>query len=319
MGGEARLVLYEADETRAIAAARAAFDEIESLETCASDWRADSELSLLTGRATSGPVALSPRLFDLLSRAFDVAERTDGAFDPTVGPLVELWRAARRSGRLPEPDALAAARARVGRHLARLDASTRTIDLARADVRLDLGGIGKGHACARALDVLAAHGVARALVQLGGDVACSAAPPGARGWAIDTAPTAQESRGERLVLSNAAVSTSGDREQHVVIDGVTYSHVVDPGTGVGLVTRARIVVVAPDASTSDALATALGVAWSRAGRDASDAERGAAVAALLERFPGVEAAVFGPPPAAGPPRFATLGWGRLPREFRSAQ
>lgn len=268
MGVEARIVLFAADEDVAVAAARAAFDEIERLEDAFSDWRPDSELSRLSDRAGSGPTRVSDDLYAILARAREISAATDGAFDVTVGPLVALWRESRRTRALSEPLALEPARALVGWRLVELDERARTVSLTRPGMRLDLGGIGKGYAVQRAIDVLADAGVTSALVQMGGDIACGVAPPGRAGWEIEV-------DGEVRFVEHRAVATSGGVEQHVDIDGVRYSHVVDPRTGIGLTTRTAVTITALDGATADALATAVGV---RPG--SSDA--------WLEQFRGVE-------------------------------
>jgi len=252
MGVEARIVLFAASQHAAVAAAESAYARIEELETAFSDWRADSELSRLCERAGGPPVAVSADLFAILRRAHEISAATDGAFDVTVGPLVRLWRAARQSGRSPDAAELARARELVGWQLVEVDAARRTVRLARPGMRLDLGGIGKGWACQAAVELLAARGLTSALVQMGGDVVCGEAPPGSTGWDVDVG-------GERLLASQRAVSTSGDTEQHVVIDGVRYSHVIDPRTGVGRTDQTITTIAAPDGGTADALAKAVGL------------------------------------------------------------
>lgn len=252
MGVEARIVLFAPSIDCAAPAADSAFAEIERLEASFSDWSPASELSQLAERAGAGPVAVSPDLLDVLRRAAEISAATDGAFDVTVGPLVRLWREARRARALPAEADLERARALVGWRLVELDPARGTVALARPGMRLDLGGIGKGYACQRALDLLAARGCERALVQMGGDIACGAPPPGHAGWGIEVA-------GDRRYLRDVAVATSGDAEQHVEIDGVRYSHVVDPRTGIGLTTRVLVTITAPDGATADALATAAGM------------------------------------------------------------
>lgn len=249
MGVEARILLFAGSQDAAVTAAEAAFARIEELEAAFSDWRADSELSRLCDRAGGEPVAVSADLFAILERASQISAATDGAFDVTVGPLVRLWRDSRRSGRLPDEADRAAARALVGWLFVELDAAQHTVRLALPGMRLDLGGIGKGWSCQAALEVLAAHGAPRALVQMGGDVVCGDAPPGRAGWDVDVG-------GMSVLVARRAVSTSGDTEQHVVIAGVCYSHVVDPRTGLGLTRGTIVTISASDGGTADALATA---------------------------------------------------------------
>lgn len=253
MGVQARLVLYAPDAAAARTAAAAALDRMAALEDVMSDYRPTSELMRLCGRPAGTPVAVSEDLFAVLARAQALAERSAGAFDVTVGPFVQLWRAARRTGVLPADAALAAARPRVGWEKLLLDPAARTATLLAPGMRLDLGGIAKGYAVDAALQVLAAHGIDRALVVFGGDMAASGPPPGLDGWPVEVAHADAAHR--HLALAHAAVSTSGDTGQFVEIDGVRYSHVVDPRTGLGLTTRLAATVVAPDAFTTDPLAT----------------------------------------------------------------
>jgi thiamine biosynthesis lipoprotein len=195
-----------------------------------------------------------------LSRAQKVARDSDGAFDVTVGPVVRLWRRARRTLELPDADDLKAALALVGYRNVVLDEKARTVKLLKAGMRLDLGGIAKGYAADEALKVLAKHGLTRALVAAGGDIAVKDPPPGKTGWTIAIAPVDAKKEGPRnLILANGAVSTSGDAEQYVVIDGKRYSHIVDPRTGIGLVGRMSATVVAPDGITADSLTKVVAV------------------------------------------------------------
>jgi FAD:protein FMN transferase len=218
MGVETRIVLYAPDEAAAVRAAARAFDRIARLDSILSDYRADSELSGLVARAGGPAVPVSPELFHVLARAQRFACLADGAFDVTAGPLVRLWRAARRSGVLPTAAEREAAAARVGwRHL-ELDPVARTVRLRLQGMQLDLGGIGKGYAAGEALATLRAAGIDRAMVAMGGDIAASGPPPGERGWRIRIAHMPPD--GDTLLLAHAAVSSSGDTEQYVEIDGV---------------------------------------------------------------------------------------------------
>ncbi len=251
-------------------------------------------------RAGEGPVAVGADLFDVLSLALEVSEKSGGAFDPTVGPLVRLWREARRTKTLPDPAAIERARVLVGWKSVVLDRARCTVQLTRAGSRLDLGAIGKGYACRRAIEVLKARGVERALVQMGGDLVCSAPPPGRAGWSIDTRTGEtrtgpNEAADERIEAHDEAVSTSGDDEQFVVIDGRRYSHVIDPRTGIALTTHVRVIVRAQDGALADALSTAAGVLGPDAGL------------ALVASFPGCEA-LFESRSAAGVERRTTAGF-----------
>lgn len=259
MGTTYRIVLYAGDSAGAKRAADAAFARIADLDRRLTDYRDDSELMRAARVAAERPVELSDDVFRVLATAQTLAERTGGAFDVTVGAVTRAWRRARRLGEMPRASELAAAREASGYRLLSLDPRTRTMRLARAGVRLDVGGIGKGYAADRALETLAAHGFYRAMVVAGGDVAAGDAPPGRKGWRVALAPLGTERHVASVTVARAAVSTSGDAEQWVEIGGVRYSHMIDPRTGTPLTGRRSVTVVARDATTSDMLATAAGV------------------------------------------------------------
>lgn len=258
MGTLFRVTLYAADEQSASVAKSAAFARAKELDEKFTDYRDDSELMRLSARAGEGPIVVSGDLYRVLDRAQDLARVSDGAFDVTIGPVVRLWRLSRRTRELPPVGELDAARSLVGRRNLTLDAKASTAELLKKGMRLDLGGIAKGFAADEMAKVLRSRGVNRALVAAGGDIVALDPPPDADGWRVAVAGVGDEPR-TTLLLKNAAVSTSGDAEQFVEIGGTRYSHIVNPRTGIGLTVRMAVTVTAPDATTSDALATACAV------------------------------------------------------------
>ncbi len=261
MGTRFQIILYASDKTTARQAATAAFARIANLDHIMSDYQSSSELMQLCKKAGGPPVHVSDELYTVLHRAQEVAKLSDGAFDVTVGPVVRLWRRARKLHELPDPQALAEARALVGYDKVRLDDKAHTVQLLKPGMQLDLGGIAKGYSADEALIVLKKHGVTRALVAAGGDIAVSDPPPNAPGWTIGIAPLEDPNRkpSRYLILKNAAVSTSGDAEQHVDIGGKRYSHIVDPRTGIGLVGHMSATVVARRGIDSDSLTKVVAV------------------------------------------------------------
>ena len=267
MGLPVRLVFYASDEAAALRAATSAFARIAALDRAMSDYRPDSEINDIARRAPAA-VPASPDVFRVVARAMDIARDTDGAFDPTVGPLVALWRDARATGRLPSRAARDRARAVTGWRAVALDTARQTIRLTTPGMRLDLGGVAKGYILQAALDVLRGVGIRAALVEAGGDIVAGDAPPGAAGWRIELGAKVEPEKktsgiffagkdSRRLsFLSNAALATSGPAAQFVDIDGVRYSHVVDPRTGWALTSIVTAHVIASDAALADALATA---------------------------------------------------------------
>lgn len=262
MGVVFRIVLYAADEMAAAAAAKAAFSRVAELDRVMSDYNPHSELMRLCKANDSAPgvsVPVSRDLFDVLSKGQAVAQESGGAFDMTVGPIVQLWRIARRTQQLPDKEELKAALAKVGSEKMMLDPKTRTVTLKVPGMRLDLGGIGKGYAADAAMTVLRSRGFPRALVAAGGDVTTGDPPPGQEGWVVDIAPIGKGEPSRTLKLVNASVSTSGDLYQFVEIGGVRYSHVLDPRTGLGLTGRRSVSIVAPTGTQADSLTKAASV------------------------------------------------------------
>jgi len=259
MGVDARVTVYAKSGQIAETACAAAFARIAELDSIMSDYRKDSELMRLCDKAGGPAVKASIDLFRVLTRAREVSERSNGAFDVTVGPLIALWRPARRTGVLPDPVDIRKARLLVGWQMMDLNWNTKTVRLRRSGMKLDLGGIAKGYAGDEAQRVLKKHGISRAMVEMGGDIVVSAPPPGTKGWTIRV-PNAGNSRGPAdLQFADCAVSTSGDTEQFFVANGVQYSHVVDPRTGIALTNRVQCTIVAKDGLTSDPLSTAMTV------------------------------------------------------------
>jgi thiamine biosynthesis lipoprotein len=258
MGTLFKITLYATDETSARAASAAAFARVAALDRMMTDYDPESELMRLCRQPINTPVRVSEDLFVVLEESLRVARASDGAFDPTIGPVIRQWRRARRQETLPTPEHVQNARQSVGWQKIVLDAKARTVTLLAPNMQLDLGGIAKGYAADKALAELQAHGISQAIVAASGDIAAGAAPPGAKGWRVSIGtPYSSNALSKTLFLSNAAVSTSGDAEQFVVIGGRRYSHIVDPRTGVGLTNQLQVSVLARRAILSDAFATAV--------------------------------------------------------------
>ncbi len=245
MGTLIRIKLY-ADESQQVPTAfRAAFDRIAQLDDALSDYKPASELNRLSGNAVGKPVKVSADLFRVLAASRKLSEESDGAFDVTLGPVIRLWRQARIDHRLPSPEALREAAGRCGYGKLHLDAAAGTVLLDQPGMQLDLGAIAKGYAADAALAVLAQSGIRSALVAASGDLAIGEPPPGQRGWKIGVGRGGPDGGLEQtLELHNAAVSTSGDSEQHLEIGGKRDSHIFDPATNMGLTSSITVTVVA---------------------------------------------------------------------------
>ena len=296
-----KMVMYAADEATANKAAKAAFERIGRLNEILSDYDPASELRRLCDTSSEGvAVPVSEELWQVLSHAQALAERTGGAFDVTVGHVVRLWRRARRREVLPPPDRLEAARGLVGYRLVRLHEKGRAVELLKPEMRLDLGGIAKGYVVDEALAVLRRHGLPRALVDAGGDIGLGDPPPDKPGWLIGVASLEPDSPPSRyLWLANVAIATSGDTWQYVEIDGTRYSHLVDPRTGVGLTDHSTVTVIARDGITADGLASAVSVLGPDGGLK------------LIDQTPGTAAFILRAPKGL-PETYESSRWKQFP-------
>lgn len=298
MGVPFKLILYARDEPLANLAARAAFKRISELNRILSDYDPDSELSRLSRSAGANTwVIVSDDLWRVLWKSQELAQRTQGAFDITVGPYVRLWRRAKREKQLPSAALLADARACVGFQAIELDPKTQRARLHKPEMRLDAGGIAMGYAVDEAIKVLKAHRIESALVDASGDIGVMNAPPGEAGWRIAVSPLARDSaHGEYLTLASAAVTTSGDAFQHVTIAGKRYSHIIDPQTGLGLTTQMGVTVLACDCVTADSYATAVSVLGPKAGLE------------LIESTPATAALIVVAQPDEATKEFRSRRW-----------
>jgi FAD:protein FMN transferase len=263
-----RIVLFAPNSLAASNAAASAFDRIHQLNAILSDYDSDSELSRLS--QSSGQdleVKVSDDLWNVLTASQEIARASEGAFDITVGPVVNLWRKARRDKKFPRADLLADARSRVGYTNIVLNERSHTAKLLHPDMRLDVGGIGKGYALDEAMKVLQAHGITRALITGAGDMAVGDAPPDKSGWRVELAPldSPDAPATQFVLLRNCGFATSGDLFQRLEIGGKRYSHIVDPRTGIGLTDHSLVNIVARDATTADALSKVVSVLGSEKG------------------------------------------------------
>jgi FAD:protein FMN transferase len=252
MGVPFRIVLYAPNEVVAQAAAEKAMARVAELNAIMSDYEYDSELSKFGRTSGSGQkVKVSNDLWIVLKRSQEIAKASNGAFDITIAPLIQLWRKARREKVMPSSEAIEKAKARVG--YTNLVLKDHSAELKIPDMRLDLGGIAKGYAADEALKVLRNQGFTHAMAAASSDIALGNPPPGEKGWKVQLYDT------NTLVLHNCGVSTSGDLFQFVEIDGKRYSHIVDPKTGLGLTDHSLVTVIAKDAFTSDSLETTISI------------------------------------------------------------
>jgi len=254
LGTFVTITVYGENRVQGNTAVSAAFEEFRRIDGLMSIHRADSELSRLNARAAAEPVVVSPDLFRVLAKAQEIADLTEGSFDITIRPLADLWGFIWKEYRLPTDEQLKAVLPRVNHRLVHLDAEKRTVHF--LGVSLDLGGIAKGYAVDCAVEKLQSSGVTNAMVKAGGDLRVIGVPPGKTNWIVQLEDPRKEGRRSKVLLRDAALSTSGNYENYFEIDGVRYSHILNPRTGMPVQGIAACTVIAPTCMESDAMATA---------------------------------------------------------------
>lgn len=216
-----------------------------------------SEVGRLNRAAAGETVRLSPDTLAVLAAALRIHRDSEGAFDVTCRPLLELWRERARIGRLPSSEELIAARGKSSwQQLALLSDGVRKLG---SGVRVDLGGIAKGWGVDAAVGVLEAAGCVGGLVEVGGDLRLWGTRPEGGAWPVEVRDPFADAVMVTLRLSAGAVCTSGNYARGVEVGGRRYSHVVDPRTGWPADAVPSVTVAAADALTADAWATALSV------------------------------------------------------------
>jgi thiamine biosynthesis lipoprotein len=244
------------------AAALAALDLVDELESQLSIYRESSEVSVINRTAADESVRVEPRLFALLERAIELSTRSHGAFDMTTGPLARLWGFVNRSGAMPDDTSLTAALEQVGSRHVQLDPKQATIHFERPGIEINLGGIGKGYALDRGAELFAAAGIDDVLLH-GGNSSVLArgtavAPDQREGWTIGLRdPYHPDRRIGQIHLRDRALATSGSGTQFFLHQGRRFGHIIDPRSGWPAEGVLSATVLAPSAADADALSTAL--------------------------------------------------------------
>jgi len=255
MGSTYTIALYGTDRIKMEAAADAAFEEVRRLDELLSNYKPESEWSEVNRNAATRPVKVSPELFGLIQACLEYSRQSEGAFDITVGPLMKVWGFYKGSGHLPHRPEVTAALAKVGYQHIRLDTAARTVQFDRPGVEMDPGGIGKGYAVDRMVEILRRNGVSIALVAgSGSSIYGMGAPPDEpQGWPVKIKDPWDESKTVAEVrLKDMSLSTSGSYEKFFRAEGRIYAHIMDPRTGYPAKGSVSVSVLAPRTIDSEA-------------------------------------------------------------------
>ena len=255
MGSTYSIAVYGYDRVQLQSAVQAAFDEVRRLDDMLSNYKPQSEWSEVNRFAAERPVKVSPELFRLLNDCLDYSRRSEGAFDISVGPLMKVWGFYKGTGRLPHRAEVAAALQKVGYQHIHLDPAAQTVRFDRPGVEIDPGGIGKGYAVDRMVDVLKDKGIGTALVAgSGSSIYGLGAPPSEpRGWRVEIRdPRDPRKDVAEVFLHDNSMSTSGSYEKFFRAEGKLYSHIMDPRTGYPAQGSSSVSVIAPRTLDSEA-------------------------------------------------------------------
>ena len=260
MGAPFSIVFFANDSVQANLLSKQCFNLADSFIFIYSDYIDSSELSKLS--ATAGrkdlAVPVSPAMFDILLKAKNAFDKSEGTFDITIGPLSKFWRKCRKAKQFPRDDAIQSAKKLIGFNKIILDTNNKKVTLIQPGMQLDLGGIAQGYIAQKVIDYLYGQQINQALVNASGDIVISGAPPGLKGWTVgvNVPETTDELLPRTLMLQHKAITTSGDAYQFIEHGGKRYSHIIDPRSGYGVTYKRNVTVIANDGTTADWLATA---------------------------------------------------------------
>ncbi|NYF91095.1 FAD:protein FMN transferase [Tunturiibacter empetritectus] len=258
MGTVFTIKCYMPDRESADEVMDAAFEEINRLEALLSNYQPSSELSRISRESGSGPVVTDPETFGFLAKSFDWSDRSHGAFDITVGPLLRAWGFKARNGHVPTQAEQKLLRDQVGWDKVKLDPATNSVRFTTHNpMELDPGSIGKGFAVDSVVALLRESGVHAAFLSAGGSTLYGlGAPPGKAGWPVEVPdPRTAGSIATTFLLHDTSLSTGACTEKFFIQNGHRYCHIFDPRTLMPVEGVLQSTVIAPSATDSDALST----------------------------------------------------------------
>ncbi|MEG6586537.1 FAD:protein FMN transferase [Dendrosporobacter sp. 1207_IL3150] len=262
-------------------AVKAAFNEFQRIHDLANSFDEESTISNINKSAGIKPVNADPEIIYMIKRANSMSDKLDGVFDVTIGSLSHLWGIGKKGEYVPALGEVSAILQKVNYQLIEINETQNSVFLPKSGMMLDLGGIAKGYAVDKALEILKQNGITSALINAGGDVRVIGKKPDGQPWRIGVQhPRNSEGISAKLALTEwDTMETSGDYQRYLIKDGVRYSHILDPRTGYQPRQLASVTIVNNNSGDGDILSTAVFILG---------AERGIE---LLKQFPGNEAII----------------------------
>lgn len=257
-----------------------AFDEFKRIQSISDHFNPESQLSKINQMAGIAPVQVDSDLVKMINDAISISQKTDGAFDTTIGPLAELWGIGHKGEFVPSQAEINKVLPLIDYKKIQVDSSNNTVYLPEKGISLDLGGVAKDYALTRAVDILKSQGIKSALINAGGDIQVIGTRPDGKPWRIGV----QDPRNSEGVIAKVTLTdwnmlqTSGDYQRYFIKDGVRYAHILNPKTGRQPTELASVTLVYNDVDVPNDIASS--------GFLVLGLERGMEA---LKQFPGVEA------------------------------
>ncbi len=267
MGSVFEITIVDKDSIGARENINLVIEEITRIENLISEWSPGTQVSEVNRNAGIQPVTVDRELFTLTQRALQYSRMSDGAFDISIAAMDRVWTFDGTMTEVPDQETIHRSVDRVGYEYIELDSTRSTIYLSRPGMKIGFGSIGKGYAADKGRALMQSRGVQAGIVNASGDIATWGAQPGNKPWRIGVSnPFKTHKMIRTLQLREGAVATSGSYRQYAEIDGIRYSHIINPTTGYPSTGLTSVTVYGPSAEFANALSTSVMVMGKKEGQ-----------------------------------------------------
>ena len=258
MGSKFKITLVDNDSISVEKNINKAIDEMIRIENLISDWKPTSQVSLVNQNAGIKPIKVDREVFDLTKRAIYFSEITDGAFDISFAAMDKIWKFDGSMEKIPTQEEITKAIEKIGYQNIILEEENSTVFLKKVGMKIGFGSIGKGYAAQKARTFMQGLGINAGIIDASGDMTTWGNQPNGESWKIGiTNPFNRHKMLDILSMKNAAVTTSGDYEKFILIDGIRYSHIINPKTGIPATGLTGVTVIGPNAETCNGFSTSI--------------------------------------------------------------
>ncbi len=268
MGSQFEITALSENENQANTAIDSAIEEIKRIEKLISSWDANSQTSAINNSAGIKPVKVDRELYDLIYRSKKISKLTNGIFDISFASIDKIWKFDGSMTKMPLPDEIANSVKLINYQNIILDSGLKTVFLKDKNMKIGFGAIGKGYAANKAKKLMQSMRIENGVVNAGGDLISWGNQKDGQEWSIAiTDPQNKTKPIGWLNISNQAVVTSGNYEKYFEFDGIRYSHIINPKTGMPATGIKSVTVICGDAEVADALATSVFILGEKEGID----------------------------------------------------